>query len=130
MMLTYALTCLQTCLSITGLFLMLVTITRPVLRSLFVNCGTGPLLVSPLPCSPSCHPWLLDHPPLWLLHKGSIHDKCRLVLIHWGRHGGSPRTYLQLFNHGGAFHLDLGNGASIWRPLLQNKMKHENVTVK
>lgn len=38
----------------------------------------------------------------------------------------SHRTYLQLFNHGGAFHLDLGNGASIWRWLLQNKMKHEN----
>lgn len=43
---------------------------------------------------------------------------------------GSARTYLQLFNHGRAFHLDLGNGASIWRPLLQNNMKHENVTVK
>lgn len=38
----------------------------------------------------------------------------------------SHRTYLQLFNHGGAFHLDLGKGASIWRWLLQNNMKHEN----
>lgn len=43
---------------------------------------------------------------------------------------GSSKTYLQLFNHGGAFHFDLRNGASIWRPLLQNKMKHEKVTVK
>lgn len=42
----------------------------------------------------------------------------------------SSKTYLQLFNHGGAFHLDLGNGASIWRTLLQNKTKHEKVTGK
>lgn len=84
----------------------------------------------PLSCLPRCHPWLLDPLPLWLLCRESNYDKCQSIFICCGSHVGSSRTYLQLFNHGGAFHLDLGNRASIWRLPLQNKMKHEKVTVK